>query len=102
MHAEELGSLFVVSLPRSLSSLLYVAAARAIGLSEPPWTSDGEILNRDRMPRRIQSRMQSLSPDGRFTLLRAAPDRLATMASYRGHARRRECSAYKDVRERIW
>ena len=53
-HAEELGSLFVVSLPRSLSSFLYVAAARAIGLAEPAWTSDGEILNRDRVPRRLQ------------------------------------------------
>jgi hypothetical protein len=38
-----------------LSSLLYVAAARAIGLVEPAWTSDGEILNRERVPRRLHS-----------------------------------------------
>ena len=74
LHAEELSSLFVVSLPRSLSSLLYVAAARAIGLSQPAWTSDGETLNRDRVPRRMRSRLQSLAPDERFTFLGAAPD----------------------------
>ena len=81
-HAE-LGSLFVVSLPRSLSSLLYVAAAHALGLAEPTWTSDGEILNRDRVPRRLQSRKQSLAPaDERFTLLGSAPDVFASMTSY--------------------
>jgi len=97
-HAEELGSLFVVSLPRSLSSLLYVAAAHAIGLAEPTWTSDGEILNRDRAPRRKQSRMQSLAPaDERFTLLGSAPDVFASMTSYLDQAALRRGFAYKDV-----
>ncbi len=97
-HAEELGSLFVVSLPRSLSSLLYVAAAHAIGLAEPTWTSDGEILNRDRVPRRKQSRMQSLAPaDERFTLLGSAPDLFASMTSYLDQAALRQGFAYKDV-----
>jgi hypothetical protein len=83
-HVEELRSLFVVSLPRSLSSLLYVAATRAVGLAEPVWTSDGEILNRDRVPRRHHS----LAPDvERFTLLGSAPDAFAGMTSY----------LYKDV-----
>ena len=94
VHAEELSSLFVVSLPRSLSSLLYVAAARAIGLSQPTWTSDGEILNRDRVPRR----MQSLAPaDERFTLLGAAPDVFAGMTNYLDDAALRRGFAYKDV-----
>ncbi|HKD94176.1 MAG TPA: hypothetical protein VKB43_05645 [Gaiellaceae bacterium] len=94
MHAEELGSLFVVSLPRSLSSLLYVAAARAIGLAEPTWTSDGEILNRDRVPRRLQS----LAPaDERFTLLGSAPADFASMTSYLDRAALRQGFAYKDV-----
>jgi len=97
VRAEELSSLFVVSLPRSLSSLLYVAAARAIGLSEPTWTSDGEILNRDRVPRRLQTRMQSLAPDERFTLLGAAPDVFANMTSYLDQAALRQGFAYKDV-----
>jgi hypothetical protein len=93
-HADEVRSLFVVSLPRSLSSLLYVAAARALGLAEPAWTSDGEILNRDRVPRRLQS----LAPaDERFTLLGSAPDVFAGMTSYLDRAALRQGFAYKDV-----
>jgi hypothetical protein len=38
-------SLFLVSLPRSLSSLLFHAVRKALGLAEPCWTSDGEVLN---------------------------------------------------------
>jgi hypothetical protein len=93
-HAAELCSLFVVSLPRSLSSLLYVAAARAIGLAEPVWTSDGEILNRERVPRRLQS----IAPaDERFTLLGSAPDTFARMTSFLDHTALRQGFAYKDV-----
>jgi hypothetical protein len=93
-HAGDLRSLFVVSLPRSLSSLLYVAAARAIGLAEPAWTSDGEILNRERVPRRLQS----LAPaDERFTLLGSSPDTFANMTSYLDRAALRQGFAYKDV-----
>jgi hypothetical protein len=92
--AEESRSLFVVSLPRSLSSLLFVAAARATGLVEPTWTSDGEILNRDRVPRRLQT----LAPaDERFTLLGSAPDAFASMTSYLDGAAQRQGFAYKDV-----
>jgi hypothetical protein len=93
-HAEELPSLFVVSLPRSLSSLLYVAAAHAIGLGEPTWTSDGEILNRDRVPRRLQS----LAPaDERFTVLGSAPDVFADVSVYLDRRALRRGFAYKDV-----
>jgi hypothetical protein len=91
---DETRSLFVVSLPRSLSSLLYGAAARAVGLAEPSWTSDGEILNRDRVPRRLQG----LAPaDERFTLLGSAPDVFARMTSYLDRAASRQGFAYKDV-----
>jgi len=93
-HAEGLGSLFVVSLPRSLSSLLYVAAARAIGLGEPAWTSDGEILNRERVPRRLQGMAPA---DERFTLLGAAPDVFAGLTSYLDRTAMRQGFAYKDV-----
>jgi hypothetical protein len=93
-RSEELRSLFVVSLPRSLSSLLYVAAAQTIGLAEPLWTSDGEILNRDRVPRRLHS----LAPaDERFTLLGSAPDAFASMTSYLDSTALRQGFAYKDV-----
>jgi hypothetical protein len=91
---DNLRSLFVVSLPRSLSSLLYVSAARAVGLAEPSWTSDGEILNRDRVPRRLQG----LAPaDERFTLLGSAPDVFAGMTSYLDRAALPQGFAYKDV-----
>ena len=87
-------SLFVLSLPRSLSSLLYVAAAHAVGLAEPEWTSDGEILNRDRVPRRLRL----LAPaDERFTLLGSRPGVFADMTSYLDRTARRQGFAYKDV-----
>jgi hypothetical protein len=41
-------SLFIVSLPRSLSSMTYYIARVLLGLNAPSWTSDGEILNVDR------------------------------------------------------
>lgn len=41
-------SLFIVSLPRSLSSMTYYIARVVLGLTAPSWTSDGEILNVDR------------------------------------------------------
>jgi len=91
---DELRSLFVVSLPRSLSSLLYVAAARAIGLDQPTGTSDGEILNRDRMPRP----QQHLAPASeRFTLLGPAPDAFAGLTGYLDRSAVRQGFAYKDV-----
>jgi hypothetical protein len=93
-RAEELRSLFVVSLPRSLSSLLYVAAARAIGLAEPAWTSDGEILNRDRVPRRHQGHGPL---EERFILLGSAPDAFSGMTSYLDETAVRQGFAYKDV-----
>jgi hypothetical protein len=93
-RSEDLRSLFVVSLPRSLSSLLYVAAAQAVGLAEPAWTSDGEILNRDRVPKR----KQSLAPaDERFTLLGSSPDSFVSMTSYLDETAVRRGHAYKDV-----
>ena len=42
-------SLFIVSLPRSLSSQTYELCTKAIGLKEPRWTTHGEILNADRV-----------------------------------------------------
>lgn len=96
IESRDLRSLFVVSLPRSLSSLLYVAASQSLGLAEPIWTSDGEILNRDRVRKRLQSLALA---DERFMLLGTAPDSFASMACYldrtavrRGFAYRMSCS----------
>lgn len=93
-RSEDVRSLFVVSLPRSLSSLLYVAAAQAVGLVEPTWTSDGEILNRDRVPRWHQSHAPA---DERFTLLGSAPDSFASMTTFLDSTAVRHGHAYKDV-----
>jgi len=41
-------SLFVLSLPRSLSTLVYNVSSKSLGLKTPSWTTDGEILNADR------------------------------------------------------
>jgi hypothetical protein len=41
-------SLFVVSLPRSLSSMVFNTIKEALNLNEACWTSSGEILNVDR------------------------------------------------------
>ena len=92
--SDDVRSLFVVSLPRSLSSLLYVAAARSIGLAEPVWTSDGEILNRERVPRRLQSHAPA---DERFTLLGSSPGVFAAMTAHLEENTERRGHAYKDV-----
>jgi hypothetical protein len=42
-------SLFIVALPRSLSTLVHRHAATALGLRAPRWTSAGEILNGGRL-----------------------------------------------------
>jgi hypothetical protein len=42
-------SLCVLSLPRSLSTIVYHVVRRSIGAAEPSWTTDGEILNGDRL-----------------------------------------------------
>jgi hypothetical protein len=50
-------SLFIISLPRSLSSDLYRVARQSLDFQEPRWTSDGEILNVDRfafLPRTLE------------------------------------------------
>ncbi|NOT89587.1 MAG: hypothetical protein HOP03_15615 [Lysobacter sp.] len=44
-------SLFVLSLPRSLSTVVYHAACMSLDLSQPAWTTDGELLNSDRFAR---------------------------------------------------
>lgn len=41
-------SLFVLALPRSLSSFIFHAARIALGHEAPGWTTDGELLNLDR------------------------------------------------------
>jgi len=46
--AQALPSLFVIALPRSLSTHVHEAARAALALAAPAWTSAGEILNAGR------------------------------------------------------
>jgi hypothetical protein len=87
-------SLFLVSLPRSLSSLLYQRIRPALGLREPVWTSDGEVLNLHRFAH---------LPDGmgveglRFTHPDHGDGRFDRLVAFLEQAVVREGFCYKDV-----
>lgn len=87
-------SLFIVSLPRSLSSLLYKSIRSTLGLAEPVWTSDGEVLNLHRFAH---------LPDGaeieglRFTQPSRDPARFDRLVSFLDQVTQRDGYLYKDV-----
>lgn len=87
-------SLFIVSLPRSLSTLVYHKVRRAAGLDEPSWTSDGEVLNIDRNElmrgTNDESSCKYLHPDCDPGAFRAVSEFLDPMVFRFGYA-------YKDV-----
>ena len=86
-------SLFVVSLPRSLSSLTYYIARVVLGLNAPSWTSDGEILNVDRFalnPAPDQESSKFLLKEKNAGLFQVATDFLDQVTVPSGFA-------YKDV-----
>jgi hypothetical protein len=87
-------SLFVVSLPRSLSTTLYYSASRALRLHEPGWTSGGEILNRERFTRR-QARGDA--SDARFTVRESDPGLFEQVGSLLERSIEPRGFAYKDV-----
>lgn len=87
-------SLFVVSLPRSLSSLLYQTLRRTLGLAEPVWTSDGEVLNLHRFAHLPEgSEVEGL----RFTDPARDPERFERLVAFLDQAIVREGFLYKDV-----
>lgn len=87
-------SLFIVSLPRSLSSLLYQTLQRTLGLAEPVWTSDGEILNLHR----FAHLPEGTEIDGlRFTRRPDDPERFDRLLAFLDQATVREGYIYKDV-----
>lgn len=87
-------SLFLVSLPRSLSSLLYQTLRPALGLAEPVWTSDGEILNLHR----FAHLPEGLEIEGlRFTERPRNPERFDRLLAFLDQATVREGFLYKDV-----
>lgn len=87
-------SLFVVSLPRSLSSRVHRAALEALGLRDPAWTSSGEILNGDRFVTHCGSPHDS----GR-KYVREEDDRraFAALGQFLSHVVQPHGFAYKDV-----
>lgn len=87
-------SLFVVSLPRSLSSLLYQTLRRTLGLAEPVWTSDGEVLNLHRFAHLpAGTEIEGL----RFTDPERDPERFDRLVAFLDQATAREGFLYKDV-----
>lgn len=89
--AHELPSLFVVALPRSLSTQVFERARMALGLAAPTWTSAGEILNRGRW------RMLTEEHDGdRFTT-ESDPARFEHWSGFLDDVVHLRGHAYKDV-----
>lgn len=87
-------SLFLVSLPRSLTSLTYHQLSEALSLREPIWTSDGEVLNLDRHALFPQ---ESGAESRKFTQETREPDRFAQLVDFLKQATRAEGFIYKDV-----
>ena len=86
-------SLFVLSLPRSLSTVIYHAARLSLQLPEPAWTTDGEILN----PDRIVLSERETHHDSKYVGLERDPERFARMSALLDEVVRPEGRAYKDV-----
>jgi hypothetical protein len=86
-------SLFVVSLPRSLSTLVYQQCCAALGLSQPRWTSAGEILNGDRLvlcPQQVEREAPKFTPPEEGFVFSGVTCFLDDVVEPRGRA-------YKDV-----
>lgn len=58
-------SLFILALPRSLSTLAHDQCCRALGFRQPLWTTAGEILNGERI---VASGQNQRDPAPKFTL----------------------------------
>ena len=89
-----LKSLFVISLPRSLSSLSYHAARISLELNEPIWTSDGEILNSDRF---IFHKQPVHDSPLRFTRIEKDPEAFRKLTAFLSETVKPEGFVYKDV-----
>ena len=58
-------SLFILALPRTLSTVVHAQACVALGFRQPLWTTAGEILNGDRI---VVSGVDQREPSPKFTL----------------------------------
>jgi hypothetical protein len=89
----ETTSLFVVSLPRSLSTTIYTSARCALGLERPAHASAGEILNHLRTRRFVRA----LPPKAKFTTREHDPLSFDRHTAFLDRAAQTEGFAYKDV-----
>jgi len=92
--AESLRSLFVVALPRSLSSDVLRLACHALGLREPAWVMEGEILNVDRY---AHYRGPRFDESAKFTTRASEPRLHSRMLDLLDQITVAEGFAYKDV-----
>jgi hypothetical protein len=94
MRAELIRSLFVVALPTSLSSVVYKAARKSLGLQTPSWTSDGEFLNADRF---ILISEPNENGSVKFTVEGQEPARFKKITEFLNQVVVSHGFAYKDV-----
>lgn len=87
-------SLFVLSLPRSLSTVVYHAACLSLDLSQPAWTTDGELLNSDRFARPPGDVGE---PGSKFTLRERAPEFFDDLGRFLDRTVAPQGYGYKDV-----
>lgn len=87
-------SLFVLSLPRSLSTLVYNVSSKALGLKTPSWTTDGEILNVDRFA--FLSKSQN-DLGVKFLLEQRDEKKFRAISDFLTQCVSKEGFAYKDV-----
>jgi hypothetical protein len=86
-------SLFIVSLPRSLSSFVYQLSSRALGLEQPSWTTEGEIMNVDRVSCGDRRGLPAL----KFITRECHEELFVLSLQYLNEVTTSRCFAYKDV-----
>jgi len=88
-------SLFILSLPRSLSTRVYRIARQALALQRPSWTHNGEILNHDLF---ALSKWPNLLDEGhKYVTRENDPGRFARIQEFLDQATRPTGMIYKDV-----
>ena len=87
-------SIFLLSLPRSLSCRLYHSIRRALKFQEPTWTSDGEILNADRF---VFLPAQQHDLGRKFTTEATQPEEFHRMMNFLDEIIQPRGYVYKDV-----
>ncbi len=87
-------SLFIVSLPRSLSSFIYQTTKTLLQLREPSWTSDGEILNPDRF---ILNPRAAVTDQSYYYTKKSEEGRYSAALDFLDHVVQPQHFIYKDV-----